>query len=379
LADARDKQVHDALHVMEHQQYIRWPYQALHEMAGPIPMGSAVYIGARSGGGKTTFMYSTIEAWRRMGYGITVLPLEQRPRDWRMGWSAVRCGVRADDILSGDLTERARQGEDHAIQQLERVRRDVALQSVDPALQKVNVCVDVTVDVTGLEVACAVAHDRGDQIVVIDHIDHISGEGKRGGVMDQVIEVNDAVLRLAKNYNLALICTSQLSLNRMRASKNPLDKFAPPQTHDLAYPSKKIQIATQILGLYRPIKAGATRQEIKDASEGEGVERVISVNRMGVVAMKLRFRGRNEGHEVALAFDDGLIRDLTPAEVSGEDHANYLKSQFDQQARADLNAKREASRQEKLTAKYEQRIKKQIGMTEPAKPLQVEQLPDLPF
>ena len=184
LADARDKQVGEALHVMQHQTYIRWPYDALHRMAGPIPTGSVVYIGARSGGGKTTFMYSTIEQWRVMGYGITVLPLEQRPRDWRVGWSAVRCGVRADDVLSGELSERMKGGEEFARQQMERVMRDVALQAVDPALQKVNVCVDATVDVTGLEVACAVAHDRGDQIVVVDHIDHISGEGKRGGTMD---------------------------------------------------------------------------------------------------------------------------------------------------------------------------------------------------
>ena len=95
--------------------------------------------------------------------------------------------------------------------------------------------------------------------------------------------------------------------------------------------------------------------------------------------MKLRFRGANEGHEVSLAFDEGRIRDLTPAEVSGEDHADYLKSQIDQQARADLNATREAKRQESLDKKYEQRIKKQIGLPEPTKPLAVEQLPDLPF
>lgn len=324
--------------------FVRWPYTTLDQVAGPVPLGSVVYMVAATGIGKTTLSVDMVRRWvtgEPMAHatnlkqyvsrptGVTVLPLETSPEDWRMALAANMCGVNHGDVF--EMIASFHDGDASVAPTLEKLEQAAAAQLTDPLLLKhLHVIDDETVTTENLGRAFAIAKAHGHQIIVIDHIDQVGDEvdalsGRKARGLDAVEKVNNAVLQYARAYKMVAICMSQANMSVQGDGLNPLFRFRPLELKHVMYNSYKVKNAAQIIGIYRPLKPDITREDFRLAREGaiDPME-VLDGERMGLNALKLRHRGRNEQTKISLAYVNGRVRDLTATEMSEDQRARLL-------------------------------------------------------
>lgn len=313
-------------------QMLRWPWQGLHELTGPLLAGSVVYVVAASGIGKTTLALDLIRRWLEQKVGITVLPLETSSDEWRLAFAAVTCGMEHGDVL--EMVSELQSGNANVAKAVQFVHDTMLMQGQDPHLLKHLFVTDYErVSVDTLDMACAVAVSLGHKVVIVDHIDHVGADtdamGRTKSGMEAVKEVNDAVLRLAKAHGLTIICMSQANMSVQGDGSNPLLRFRKLEMRHVMYGTLKIQNAAMMIGVFRPMRPNITRDELAMAREGaiEPME-VLAPGRMGLSCMKLRHRGRNEGREFHLHYEHGTLRELTETERAYDVMQRSLHEQF---------------------------------------------------
>jgi DnaB helicase-like protein len=307
---AASDQIIEALqHIDRHpDSLVRWPYPELDVVTGPMGGGEVWFTAAFSGGGKTTFVVSTIDAWRRMGKKVYVMPLELKPSRFRTYLACMETGTPPGDALSGQLRADPSRREER-----ERLKEAVTRQFEDEYSNLVRIDNQDSINVAGLEKGLKAAKNFGADVVIVDHIDHIEG-GNGSNLYTESVAVNNAALRMAQDNDLLLWFTSQLNMEIVKG-RDHLAKFGAPMQHHLMFPTAKIKNATGIIGLFRPLRAmhpGETAKEyaaaLKDARSGQAdATTALEPGVMGVTAMKLRNYGQHEGRKIALAFERGRV------------------------------------------------------------------------
>lgn len=295
---------------------VRWPFHDVDALTGPLGPGEVWFVAAYSGGGKTTFVVSAIDAWRQMGKKIYVMPLELEAFRFRTYLACMQCGVHPGDALSRKLRETP-EGDvkRHALK--DALRAQLKEGYVDHVMVSEQGSINVAGLATGLKEAMAFGAD----VVIVDHIDHITGGDGSNGYADSKA-VNHAALRMAQDNGLLLVFTSQLNME-IGKGKDHLAKYQPPQPHHLLFPSTKLHVATGMLGLYRPIRArrpdeseDAYKDAISKARAGNAdAPDALEPNTMGVVGMKLRNYGQHEGRRVALSVVKGRVSDMAERDL----------------------------------------------------------------
>jgi hypothetical protein len=331
---AKDQTVDALAAVRRADANVEWPYITVHNVAGPLPLGAVAYIQADTGVGKTTLVLDMIRRWvtgqwsrrgetaERPPMGVTVMPLETSPEEFRIALATTLVGVPHGRYYALKAAWDA-EGDPEAKETLDRIDAMVKYIGTDPLWVKhFDVMVPDVVTVADLDRAFASARHHGHKAVVVDHIDQVGDEfdleaGRKLVGMDAVRRVNDAVLEFARYYQVAAICMSQCNNSIRGDSDNPLARFRPPELHHLMYHPYKKKNAAQVLGIYRPMKTGLTREEFVLAREGtiDPLE-VLEPNTTGLVMAKLRHRGENEGRKIPLRYVAGALRDLTAQEAA---------------------------------------------------------------
>ena len=297
---------------------VTWPYPRLHAMAGPLVQGQLTVVVANSGGGKTTFAFDVTRRWVERGVGVTVLPLETVPQEWRMGLAATMVGILPGDAW--EIIHRAKGGDVNAFAQVKLLEGALVAQADGDWLKHFHCAEDSDVTVKGLDRAMGVAKDMGHLILLVDHIDHVGSDrdeitGRKASGIEMHHEVNDAVLKLAKIHRLHVVAMSQAKMG-IGSADNRLLQYRRLSRDDIAYPSKKVHNASQILGLSRPLRYGLSGQTRKLARDGViSVQEALAPDRMDVNAIKLRHRGKNEGESIQLRFSGAQLHDLSASEV----------------------------------------------------------------
>jgi len=296
-------------HIDQHpDSLMRWPYPELDALTGPMGGGEVWFTAAFSGGGKTTFVVSTIEAWRAAGKRVYVMPLELSPSRFRTYLGCMATGIYPGDALSRQLRADPTRNGDR-----ERLKAAVQAQYKPEYRDLVRISEQTSINVRGLERGLREAKDFGADIVIVDHIDHIEG-GDGSNLFTESYAVNNAALHMAQDNDLLLWFTSQLNME-IGKGRDHLAKFGAPMQHHLMFPTAKIKNATGIIGLFRPLRAmsaGETPKEyaaaLKAARAGDpNAPDVLEHGVMGVNMMKLRNYGRNEGRKVMLGFVNGRV------------------------------------------------------------------------
>lgn len=324
--------------------FVRWPYTTLDHVAGPLPLGQVAYIVAATGIGKTTLSVDMVRRWVTGApmpnatnvkqyvtrpIGVTVLPLETSPHDWRMAFAANMIGVNHGDVF--EMIASFHDGDATHADTLQQLEQAMAVQMTDEILRKhLQIIDDESVTVDNLGRAFALAKAAGHHVVLIDHIDQVGDDedplsGRKARGLEAVERVNNAVLQFARAYKMVAICMSQANISVQGDGLNPLMRYRSLELKHVMYSSFKIKNAAQILGVFRPLKPDVTRDEFRLAREGaiDPME-VLHPERMGVNAMKLRHRGRNEQMKVSLAYVNGRVRDLTALEMSEDQRDRML-------------------------------------------------------
>lgn len=306
-------QIADAVaHLDRHPDtLVRWPFPDLDALTGPMGEGEVWFVPAFSGGGKTTFIVSAIEAWRQLGKRVYVMPLELQPKRFRTYLACMQTGTPPGDALSGAL-----RADPHRKEERERVREALFAQMQPDFLNRVLISEQRAINVAGLEQGLKEAKSFEADVVIVDHIDHIEGDDPGGSLYAASKAVNHAALRMAQDNGLLLVFTSQLNMEIAKGDK--LARYAAPMVQHVQFPSVKLQVATGMVGLFRPLRAPRRdetldeyKSAIKSARSGEvDAPEALEPNTMGVVAMKLRNYGAREGVRINLGMERGRVTHL---------------------------------------------------------------------
>lgn len=290
---------------------VKWPLPSLHEFLGFLLPGTVTYGAAFSKNGKTKFISQMIAAWARAGVRPWVMPTESMPRGLMTRLACEEAGVDADEALSFRLRERADRGDMEAFRQIAEL--DGAYTRILTSLGKdgATLAIEPTPMLTqhGFSRSCRAAAQAGCGIVICDHVDQITGnKGSNTNGYQASEAVQHDALDFAQKYDIPVLLMTQL--NPARAGGDALHAYRRPMTDWLWMPGKKVQVATTIFGIYRPIDPRCDETTLRSAREGKmETWRVAIPNTMGIADMASRFNGAKRDRVLHLGVEHGKIVD----------------------------------------------------------------------
>ncbi len=287
--------------------FMQMPWAALDSITGGIAAGDIWFLGGFSGDGKTTALTSAVDCWYEKGKRIYYLGLESRPNILKTHWACKRLGLDAGEVLSGK-----------SLAWYDWPHRKAELAAVIRSFDEGQTAAQVHfspvefVDGEALRVAMRDAREFGADILILDHIDHI--EGDHGTPYEVSRDVCMTLLRQAQSFGVRCLVATQFNNDAVKG--NRIGRYLPPQPSHVFMGGHKRQIASGMLGLYRPLKANLTTDEMRDFQRGLlEPQHVCEPNVMGVVCMKHRLFGKHEGRRVYLGVEKGKVVDLPETEL----------------------------------------------------------------
>lgn len=304
--EASDQIVEALLDLGRHPSlYLHWPWPTLDTLVGGMAPGEVHYVCAFSSGGKTTFLSSAVNRWLDAGRRVFVLPLETQPKKFRTHLACQRLGIHPGDAFSGEL--RRRQDP-----QLDALKAEVMSQAHAWDNLRVKGVRAITEKHFGL--ACAEAHEWGADVVIVDHIDHIAA-GDGSNLYAESVKVNRAALDLAQQHGLTLVLASQLNNEAVRGDH--LARYQTPRESFVQMGGHKRQVASGMIGLYRPLRQRLPSETPKEYSALLALARsgaiepltLVEPRTMAVVLMKSRSYGHKEWQRTQLRVEQGNVLD----------------------------------------------------------------------
>lgn len=306
----RESQVRAALerNATTMTRLIPTPWQGMADLVGRMGLGQISMLAAVSGGGKSTLVRSMVDSLIRQGCGVYVLGLETQPDELRMDYAAMRVGIDPDILHTGRAT----------LSQTAAVADELRRQAHgDDGYDRLHFDPQPWVDMPALRRAAETAAVSGCKMLIIDHIDHIDGQGNGH---DASVRVNKGLKALATEYadTLHFFCTTQLN-NEIARGNDRLSIYAPARKGDIYMGGHKEHISHWLWSLYRPIcppeiYPGGTERWIEDvkAARKGSIPDPKAVLLPGCGALHL-IKGRRAGGAVGshfkLRLEAGVFRD----------------------------------------------------------------------
>jgi hypothetical protein len=311
LADPTDRaldEIDAALDETERpeHEFWQWPFGCVSELTGGMT-GAQVWV-VTAFRGKTLFLTNCLDAWMNLGAKVYVLALETTRGRFRLLLASMRVGVDGGLILNGTASD-----SDKA-----RVRTELLRMRDDPRiasqlyLHSANFLTPAV-----LREGLAQAKAFGADLVAVDHLDHLRPDAKMG-LYEQSVDVVAELHDRAISENLLVVCTSQLN-DRLLHTRNHLGRYAPPVPHLVFNGTHKYNVATGMLGLYKPLrkkKLDETPEEFRAALQAAAngtaePQTVLEANTMGITLMKGRHGvGAKEGRQAFLRLVNGRLSDI---------------------------------------------------------------------
>lgn len=307
-------QVGEAFAAMDRSldSYVHFPFRDVDQLVGAIPPGDVGFIAAFSGLGKTTFIASAIEKWIEAGKRVYCLPLESVPHAFRTHLACKRLGLHAGDVLTGQYP---RSNPDRWPMIRKEIKGELARQYEGDMADRLYVSPTRRMDSAALSKGAKHAADWGADIFVIDHIDHITGEGKN--LHADTTKIVDQTLDLTLEYGLATFSTTQLNHEGLRG-RDRLGMYQCPQPHHLYMGGKKRHVASWMIGLFRPLKFDGVEKVMLAAARTGKLEawKVLEPNCMGIGLMKSRHYGERVSQRAYLRVENGAVTDMSEADAA---------------------------------------------------------------
>jgi KaiC/GvpD/RAD55 family RecA-like ATPase len=282
--------------------FLQMPWKAVDAAVSGIAEGDIWFIGGFSGDGKTTALTSAVDRWYEQGKRIYYLGLESRPKILLTHWACKRVGIDAGEVLSGlalrwhDWKER-------------KAELTAMIRSLEEGGTEAQVHFSPTEFVDGHVLAETFHHAKeyGADLLVIDHIDHIDGD--RGSPFEVSREVCSVLMREAQSKGIRCLVATQFNNEALKGNK--LGRYLPPQPNYVYMGGHKRQIASGMLGLYRPLKHNLEPEVMREFQRGMLEPKdVCEPHTMGCVVMKHRLFGGREGNRIYLGLERGKVIDL---------------------------------------------------------------------
>lgn len=297
-------------------ELVDWCLPSINGLLGYLLPGTVTYGCAFPKNGKTAFLANNLAYWEAQNIRPWVMPTESRPKGLVTRLAAARVNVSVDELMSRRLRRRADDGDREALRQLTDVMRAFSEMMDEHTREGASIAIEpaprLTRDVFRQSVAAAAAGGYG--LVVVDHVDHISGDASKGesGYAASEAVQHDA-LEFAERYDLPILLMSQL--NTSRVHRDALYRYKRPVTDWLWMKGVKDQIAHTMFGIYRPMLPDVD-DKLLEAVRDQRAEswRVAMPNTMALADMLSRFNGARPDQTLLLHYEDGKISEKPQAD-----------------------------------------------------------------
>ena len=303
------------------REYLHIPFPDIDKLIGGIPPGDVGFLAGFMGGGKTLFVTSAIERWLKNGKKVYCLPLESEPLTFRTNLACKSLGLHAGKVLTGEYKRSLEWDAWKAMR--ESIVAELRRQYADGMGSRLFVSPTARMDTNALKKAARHAAKLGADVFIIDHIDHVTAQGKSGHA--ESVSVVDTTLDVTREYGLHTIATSQLNFDGIRGG-DKLAKYQFPQMQHLYMGGKKGQIAAWVGGLNRPLQFSGLDKDTMTQARNGTIEawKVLQPNCMGFGVMKSRHFGEHEGKRTYLGVENGCVTDLDEALLAQIEHGIHL-------------------------------------------------------
>jgi hypothetical protein len=302
-ADAEVAGEFEAFLAKDESQFVRFPWTTVDAMMGGMLPGEVHYVGAFSGNGKTLFMLSLAREWAQRMIGVHYLGLETTRMALRTQLICYEAQINPAPVLRGDAWRRA----DWPVLKNQLLWHS---RGWTEAAWPLYLSPAARIDLPALRKSFEHAVAMGARVLMVDHVDHL-GTGTGGNLYQESVAVNNALKDFAEAHNMLVIASTQLSNEAVRNS--PLDRYLPPLEHYIKFGGHKREIATTMMGLYRPLKPSLTKDQLLGARNRTIEARTLVEDwMMGVSCMKHRKDGTKDGTaKVVLGTDHYRISDIS--------------------------------------------------------------------
>lgn len=292
---------------LEADAFFRFPWPKLDALVGGLAPGTLSFLAGHPGGGKTSWLLTLITRCVAAGQRITYAGLETRPNKLRAQVAARVLGIDPGPIFAG-VTQR----DPHWPDIRARLKAEVERQRTDARwTEHLRFCPQAHVDVKAAVEIMAEAKDFGSDLVVIDHIDHVTAEARNGiAEAHAIVTVFDTA---TKRHDLVTLAATQT--NNEGDATDPFLTHRPLAPKQIWMGKRKEQVGEMFLSVYRPMRADppVTPQDRLDVREGKqpiGPLLAQCTTRVGV--LKARALGESRGAFVDLGFWRGEVLDEIP-------------------------------------------------------------------
>lgn len=304
--ESEAQQVQDAQRELERpvSDYLPWPYPALAHVLGGWAPGELCIATAFSGGGKTLFTTNVEHDLLLQGRRVYHIGLETPPALVRLHFACLALGYYVGDVLSGAAKSRPDWPE-----MAEALRQEVraGFRAEYPLIVNRERWLDLPRLTKALEEAAL----YGAQLVVIDHMDHLATPDHQS-LYQASVQTTRRLVEMTQDLQLRVLALSQLNNDAVRG--DVLARFHQPKPEMVFMGGHKRQVATYMLGLFRPLDPDVRPDDLKAAREGKLEPlRVTQPHVMGVGVMKHRHYGNREGSVIKLGVEHGRLWDLPQA------------------------------------------------------------------
>jgi KaiC/GvpD/RAD55 family RecA-like ATPase len=307
--DVQLAQVGDALAFLdlEADAFFRFPWEPLDRVVGGIHPGALAFVAGHPGGGKTSFLLTLELRLLAQGKRVYYAGLESRPNILRTQVACRVLGVDHGDVLAGNAQRRADWPEVRAKLKAEIERQ----RDLDGVYGRLRFAPQTHIGTGESAAIMAEAADWGADVVVVDHIDHVTADAKGGPYAEsrQVVQVLDT---LTKHHGLVTLASTQTNFEGRSA--DPYRNHRPIQEQHVYMGGHKNQVSHLTLGVYRPIEGGTVPKDL-DKLIREGAKPItdaLAPHTTAVNVMKSRVLGEGKHQIVTLGFWRGEVLDAVP-------------------------------------------------------------------
>lgn len=283
---------------------VRFIQPSLHGIARSLSPGQLWMVMAQSGIGKTTFALSVINDWVEAGTKVCLVPTELEDWEVRRDIACLRAGVHKSIAIEHSWDEY-----ENGDAMLKRVDEEIRRQAIPPFSDHLMVLSYRELDEIAVLDSGRAAAEFGAQVLVVDHFDHLDYGGKAANAFGATGRIARAAKAAAEEHEIAVLGMKQV--NTEAAKGDVLNRYLPPQLHQMQGGGLNHQNAVVVLGLYRPLKPVETED---DLARLKGVRArlidpsvVLMPNALGVVVLKHRPDGRLENRKCILTLNNGRL------------------------------------------------------------------------
>jgi replicative DNA helicase len=275
----------------------RVPWDALHELIGPLWPEAFWVVAAATGNGKSTLLMQLVDAWASEGVAVWMLPLEQSPHVMRLYWAALARRLDPQRVLENDWAHLPSGAE-------AAVREHLAWQAADTGGARLLRFSDAPrVGEREIQEQYAQAFQFGAQVVVIDHLHRLDLSGANPHAM--LVRLCQCLKELAKAYAIPCVVAAQLHRDK---EGDLLAPFLPPKPTAIQGGEVIRQEADVAIGLYRPLLDTFTAENARAVRMGQSkIRPFLEPNTVGVHVLKHRVRGAALGEVLKLRYEHGRI------------------------------------------------------------------------